>query len=341
MHSLNYVLVLIALTITLSGCDNSERKANSAKSIENEEKLVLLGQRIYNDKNLSLMRNTSCSSCHQAKFGFADPRPVSVGTNGLSGTRNAPSLLGASKQTMFFWDGRQNDLNEVVLEAFTNPIEMGLDSSFQLIQRVKENEKYEELNRKDDKEILDVLRSALVAFIKSMPKDSSRYSIYRTKGQHDVFSSDELAGLQLFDGKAECSQCHVLKDGTLSDQSFHHAGVGFEAVAGNVSSIIAKLDLSKIKQIPLGHTILNDHQIAELGRFAVSGNANDIGAFKTPALRNVAHTAPYMHDGSIPNLNQAVDREIYYRGLNQGRPIVLTNNERAQLIAFLNTFSDE
>ena len=102
-----------------------------------------------------------------------------------------------------------------------------------------------------------------------------------------------------------------------------------------MAEMLDRLETNRQKGLPIGNAVLVDADLAELGRFAVTQRPEDLGAFRTPTLRNVARTAPYMHDGSIATLEEAIDRELYYRGLARGRPISLTVDERRQLGAFL------
>jgi cytochrome c peroxidase len=148
-----------------------------------------------------------------------------------------------------------------------------------------------------------------------------------------------LQGLSLFRGKARCAHCHLTEgaDAPLTDGQFHHLGISDEGIAGRTDALLAKL--AKLS-MPLGDAVLSEADLAGLGRFAVSRLPKDMAAFRTPSLRNVALTAPYMHDGSVPTLEAAVDQEIYYGSLNQGRPISLTAEERRQLIAFLKALAD-
>jgi cytochrome c peroxidase len=228
-----------------------------------------------------------------------------------------------------------------VTDALTNPSEMGLTSEAEVVLRLKESADYVGLLQASDALSIEALREALVAHLQSLPKNTSRFELSRISNNESVLNEWERAGLNLFSGKARCSQCHTLSNGSLTDNSFHHTGIGFENVSGNIASILLKLQHAKEDiNVSLGHVILADRDIGQLGRFVVTGNADDLGAFRTPSLRNVAATAPYMHDGSVPTIEAAVDREIYYRSLNENAPISLTADERDQLISFIRTFSD-
>lgn len=271
-----------------------------------------------------------------------DGKVTSVGTGGVRGTRNAPSLLDASMVSSFFWDGRETRLEDVVAQPFTNPVEMGLASEDALLSEIQDRPDYVEAFEEafGDRTVrIDHIERALAAYVRSQPVPPTRYDLSLQSASGIKLSESEQAGLTLFNGKAACADCHQLS-GTptmLTDHLFHHTGIGFERVAGNVTGMVKRLDSLKQAGRPVGQAILVDAEIAELGRFASTRRPADLGAFRTPSLRNVNRTAPYMHDGSVPTLQAAVEREIYYRSLARGRPISLTVEEQSQLMAFLST----
>lgn len=329
------MVVVLASFFSLVSCF-SEPPSIAARS------RIDLGRKIFHDARLSAHNDVSCSSCHLPEYFFSDARPVSIGSGGLSGTRNSPSLLETGKATSFFWDGREASLGDAVLQPFTNPVEMGLADMAQLATRLAAQPEYAALfNREGGVPQLDRerLASALVAYIGSLPGPDGPAFRHLTQGA--ILDEEALVGMTLFNGKAECGTCHLFNRGntTLTDNRSHHTGIGFEQVAGNIASSVASLD-DILASRPLGHTILADKHISELGSFTSSRRANDIGAFKTPSLRNVARTAPYMHDGSVPTLEEALEREIYYRNLSRGTPIQLTVREKQSLLAFLRALSD-
>lgn len=304
--------------------------------------IASLGAMLFDDPALSSDAHTRCASCHSPDAAFASSDARAVGVMGNVGTRNAPSLLDIGLMTSFFWDGRETDLDRVVLQPFTNPREMGLRDLGRMRQAVAAQPRYAARFAAafGDAGIDDGrIAQALAAYLRSLPTGASRYDLHRQR--RGRLTQDELSGLALFEGKAACADCHTLSGDPVAftDNRFHHTGVGFERVAGNVNRMLARLDALKAQGRPLGVAILDDADIAELGRFAVTRKPEDLGAFRTPSLRNVATTAPYMHDGSIATLQDAVEREIYYRSLARGRPIALTIDEQRQLIAFLNALT--
>ncbi len=295
---------------------------------------------LFHDASLSIDGHLSCASCHQPARHFTDNRPTSVGANGAVGTRNAPSLLDLPVMSTFFWDGRESRLEDVVLQPFTNSVEMGLQDHHALVGRVSGKAEYRESVKKAfgrDTINAEQIAKALTAYLKALPAEPTRYDLYVQSNGAKGLNDGEIKGLALFKGKAGCVDCHRL-DGApaaFTDNLFHHTGIGFEKVAGNITEMVRRLDRLEQEGQPLGKAILTDADVAELGRFAITRRPSDLGAFRTPSIRNVALTAPYMHDGSVPSLEEAVEREIYYRSLARGRPISLTVEEQSQLVAFL------
>lgn len=320
----------------LTGCGLSPPSSNA----NGDATSIALGRELFFDQSLSADGTISCANCHAPSKSFTDGQGVSIGVRGVLGTRNAPDLSDATAYSTLFWDGRESELKVVALQAFTNPREMGLPDEAALLKQINTRERYARfakgrpLNQSD-------IAGGLTQYLRSLPRQPTRYD--RSIGEPSLLSMDERAGLALFAGKAACTECHLLAGdpAALTDQRFHHAGVGFEQIAGDVTALLGRLEQSTRTGQPLGVLVLSEREIAELGRFAVTRRPPDLGAFRTPSLRNVARTAPYMHDGSVTTLDKAVEREIYYRSLGRGRAVNLTVTEQAQLTAFLRTLSTE
>ncbi len=315
-----------------------------SSSLETTKPLSLasLGERIFNDKRFSASGEVSCASCHVEQFAFSDRRAVSLGHRGQTGTRNAPSLVYAALNREQFWDGRRSTLESQVLDPFTNPLEHGFDQFQPVLQQLKNESTY----RGAFESTLNVttiapqhVAQALVAFIHSLPRYASPYDRYRN-GDSKALSDEAKHGLELFEGKAQCAQCHPLGgDHSLSDHEYH-ATTATAPVSGSYE--LAKLSqrVRRMSSGELDRAIAAEASVAALGRYVVTGDPKHIGHFRTPSLRNVALTAPYMHDGSIATLDEAIEHEIYYRGLVNRRPLALTPSEKSSLRAFLVALSD-
>ncbi|MGB9430063.1 MAG: cytochrome c peroxidase [Gammaproteobacteria bacterium] len=333
---------LLAAAIALLQLVAAFATSSYARGFDSEQ---ALGQALFQDKNLSADRTVACASCHQADHAFSDSRPISVGVAGQHGTRNAPSLLEIGEYTSFFWDGRATTLDEQVHLTVLSAVECGFSTPGQVIARVKQNPRYVNAFRALDKGSPSALKlsdisHAIVAYERTLiapPNNLDRY----LAGNHSSLSLAAQKGLAVFRGKADCTSCHLIsgQSASLTDNQFHSSGVGLAAVTPALAHLAA--EVAHLSQAERFQKIASDPQIAALGRYVVTLDPKDIGAFRTPSLRNVALTAPYMHDGSIPTLAQAVDIELYYRGLALGHPILFTSAEKQELLAFLQSLSSE
>lgn len=286
--------------------------------------LAALGQRLFEDPRLSGSGQIACASCHNRELAFADGVSRSFGHDRKRLTRNAPSLWTARWMERLFWDGRADTLEAQALMPIQHADEMRGDLAV-VEQRLRDDPVYAPLFAEafGDPRIDRVrLSQALAAFQRTLKPRRARFDRFLATGP-SALTDQELLGLQLFRTKAGCVNCH---NGPLfSDQKFHNLGLGFYGRANQ-----------------------------DLGRFAVTGAAGDVGAFRTPSLRGVAHSAPYMHNGGIPTLEAAV--AFYAAGAAHPRPrpdqagdplfpktspLVkpreLTAEERAALVAFLKT----
>lgn len=300
-----------------------------------------LGRSLFSDRSLSADGNVSCQTCHAPAKKYTDSRSTSLGIDGKAGTRNAPSLIGIANDTAFFWDGRRTRLEDAVTDAFTNPIELGLPSTDELIRRLEQNpQSIDRFRRAFPKEsrvpTLEQVRAALSSFVRSLTTAAKPVASSKPA------SAEVLLGKRLFDGVAGCAECHASKTepDRFSDGAYHHSSVSPPSLTGNLPALTRAV----IEQSPgvdaIGPKVLADPQWSALGRFVVTQRPTDIAAFRTPSLRNVALTAPYMHDGSIATLQQAVDHELFYRSFARGHPVNLSMPERKALVAYLETLTD-
>ncbi len=303
---------------------------------------IQLGRVLFQDKNLSLDRTVSCASCHQADHAFADPRPVSIGVGGRHGTRNAPSLLEIRYYTSFFWDGRAESLTQQARNTIFDRAEFGFTQARPVLDRIRDNATYDHAFRKLDGispsaiRLSDVIHS-LVAYERSLttPDRMDQY----LAGKVSALSPPARRGLAIFRGKADCASCHLMSGhaAPLTDNLFHRSGIGLAPIASALATLATQAaHLTPSERYARAAT---DTAFAALGRYLVTLNPGDIGKFRTPSLRDVAQTAPYMHDGSVATLSHAIDIELYYRGLKLGYPIILTDQEKQDLLSFLDSLS--
>ncbi|MEK7255030.1 MAG: cytochrome c peroxidase [Bacteroidota bacterium] len=291
-----------------------------------------LGRVLFYDKKLSLNNKIACGSCHLQEKAFADPAAGSVGFEGKITPRNSLAITNPALEKTFFWDLRESDLTDMVLKPIKNHIEMGMEDLDKLSVKLAGAKYYPALFEKafGSTEITDErIASALTQFLRSMVTCNAKID----KGQPEVvLSAQEKEGMNLFFGKALCSSCH---GGRNLNDAFQMLNDTFPPFYGD-GRRIANIGLDMNYTDPgLG------------GR-----EANQEGVFKVPSLRNVALTAPYMHDGRFKTLEEVVE---HYNGNIQKHPnldqrlrdwegnpwrLNLTTGEKAALVAFLHSFTD-
>jgi cytochrome c peroxidase len=274
---------------------------------------IALGRRLFNDRRLSRDGSVACATCHNPSRAFTDGRPTARGIGGQPGPRNAPTIVNRAYGQSFFWDGRAVSLEQQVVQPLVDPTEMAATPE-RIVSMLGRDagyrrQFYEAFDR--DPRWEDVAR-ALASYVRTIRSGSSRYDRFR-HGEIAALSPVEQRGMRLFLSRANCWECH--SGPTLSDERFHNTGVAFR-----------------------GPVVL------DAGRFTVSRQPSDLGAFKTPTLREVVRTGPYMHDGSLTTLEAVVD--YYNRGGNANpgldpivQPLRLTAEDRRALVAFLRTLT--
>jgi cytochrome c peroxidase len=319
---------------------------------------VLLGEKLFMDERFSSTGKVSCSTCHLPEKAFTDsPLKVSEGIDKLTGTRNAPTVINAAFNRSQFWDGRSPDLEDQALHPFLNPVEMGLPNHEPILKIVRSDPGYV----KQFKKVFDVsppqitirhVVKAIAAFERVIISSNSRFDRWYFRGEN-VLNDKEKQGFELFTIKGRCVSCHVVEHTTalFTDGKFHNVGVGINTVSDeDVARLSAEFLKTMYNQSDVDLKVLADSKTSELGRFAVTRNVTELGSFKTPTLRNIALTAPYMHDGSQKTLEEVIDH--YNRGgassdkekinpyLSGGiKPLNLTDEEKAALVAFMKTLT--
>ncbi|MFM7709770.1 MAG: cytochrome-c peroxidase [Ferruginibacter sp.] len=281
-------------------------------------KKAALGERLFNEKILSLDSSISCASCHKPSFAFADTVAFSSGIYGRLTTRNVPSVMNVMNRSFFFWDGRAETLQEQALIPLQHPNEMALPIT-EAVKRLNASADY----RKAFKQVYGKLPSAermldaIAAYEETLETADTKFD--GVADGEGTLSDSEERGRQLFVGnKAKCFDCHNMED--FTDDDFKNIG------------------------------LFNGKNLNDSGRYLISRDPNDIGKFKTPGLRNVAVTAPYMHNGMFNTLEEVVD---YYNDVRKivpdaqnidpalRKPLGLTEQEKKDLVAFLQTLTDK
>jgi cytochrome c peroxidase len=303
-----------------------------------------LGKRLFFDKKLSADGTISCASCHVPEKAFSDGLPVARGVGGQSGTRNTPSLWNVAFVTSQFWDGRRLSLEQQAADPLLNPREHGLSDERMLLTILQQNESYQQDFHRafgaDPKGItLQRVVTAIASFERTLVAADSPFDRYLYGHDPSALPAAAVRGLDLFKGRAHCTSCHVIGErfALLTDNLYHTLGVGLRSREIHLAESATRL--VTLPGGSLDRLIGADPDVAALGRFVITKLPRDIGKFKTPALRNVAITAPYMHDGSVATLREAIEVEIYYRGLESNAPLILTPQEKLDILAFLDTLT--
>ncbi|HZL99999.1 MAG TPA: cytochrome c peroxidase, partial [Planctomycetota bacterium] len=310
---------------------------------------VALGRTLYFDTRLSADGTVSCATCHDSTRAFTDQRMVSEGIGGQLGRRNAPTTLNASLLVEQFWDGRATTVEHQAGMPILNPIEMGEQTEEQVVARLAAVPAYQkafELAWGRPVNYAD-LRASIGAFERTLVFLDSPFDRFRA-GDQEAISPSARRGWTLFDGKARCANCHPLNASQPlgTDHAYHNIGVAahdqdFEGLAAQaLKALEADSSEHALDELALST------DMSELGRFMVTRNRADIGAFKTEQLRNIGITAPYMHDGSMQTLWDVIDH--YNKGgednpfLDGGiEALALTESEIDDLVAALFTLTDD
>jgi len=308
---------------------------------------VALGRKLFLDRRLSPNGTMSCAMCHVPEQGFtAHELATSVGIGGRTVRRNAPTVLNVAWQQRLFHDGREVSLEDQVWGPLLAANEMGNPSIGYVIERIGTLEDYRGLfEAAFDGRGPSAARlgAALASYQRTLVAGDSRFDRWRFGGEASALSAVEQAGFELFAGKGRCATCHRVgqREALFTDHGFHNTGIGWHRSLGTP-------ERTRVELAPGVYTELDRRTIAsfseppanDVGRYEITLDPKDRWAYKTPSLRNVALTAPYMHDGSLPSLEAVVG--FYDRGGIDNpeksaliAPLGLTASERAALVAFL------
>jgi len=314
---------------------------------------IALGNKLFHDVRFSIDGTVSCATCHSEKHAFTDGKQFSTGHHGLTGTRNAPTVINAAYYTSQFWDGREPDLEAQSTQPFVNPVEGGLASHEPILQIVRSDPDYKKafadvFGVTDAKLTMDHVAKAIASFERSLVSGDSPFDRYYFLGDKRALNAAQVRGFELFIGQGRCVSCHTIENdhALFTDSKFHNIGIGINAVQDDVPRLAGAFLEAKAKGGDVDQIVLTDKKSSELGRFAVTDKITEIGGFKTPTLRNIDLTAPYMHDGSLKTLKEVVSH--YNNGgvtpadakvnayLSGGiRPLNLTEAQLDDLVEFL------
>ncbi len=277
-----------------------------------------LGKKLFSDKILSKDNSISCASCHIPSRGFSDTLALSIGIKGIPTSRNTPTVLNMKNRPYFFWDGRATTLEQQALMPIEHKLEMGLPIT-EAVKRLQQSNTYIQLfkNIFGTSPSAKNLSMAIAAFENTLETDDSKFDL--SFNDKNPLTASEERGRKLFIGdKAKCFDCHSGPDFTNDD----------------------------FKNIGLYDGI----NLIDEGRYTITKNKEDLGKFKTPGLRNIAITAPYMHNGMFTTLEQVIDfynntTTVIKNPINidssVSKPFGLTNEEKKDLINFMKALTDK
>ena len=278
-----------------------------------------LGRKLFFDPILSEDSTISCASCHRPEFAFADTARVSVGVHQRKGKRNSPSAMNLLIQEKFFWDGRADSLEQQALAPIENPDEMNL-SVDEALRRLNNSKDYAQLFIRfyQSGATRASLANALASFERTLETSESPFDEWKITDDSSLVSPAVMRGFDIFSTKGKCTNCHFGSNFTRND--FRNIG------------------------------LFNGADLNDSGRAVITGNPVDIGKFKTPGLRNVALTAPYMHNGMFKTLKEVIEfyndpakivPDAICRDSVLAKPLGLTELDMADLEAFLLSVTDK
>ena len=252
--------------------------------------VAALGQRLFNDPRLSRSNAVACISCHSPAHSFADSKRVSVGHEGRQGQRNTPGLLGVAQIKPLFWDGRASTLEEQALGPLQHPDEMAMDVPALAAKLAALDDYPAQFNAAFGKKVgvtLPRILTALADYQRTLLPPVTRFDTF-LEGERTALNDRELLGLHLFRTKARCMSCH--SGALLTDQQFHNLGLSY----------------------------YGRKKYEDLGRYLVTGRDEDVGKFRTPGLRGVAQSGPWMHNGLFPQMVGLLN--MYNAGMSRPVP---------------------
>lgn len=302
-------------------------KIDSAYFKEQDKPNVMLGKMLFFDPKLSKSNQISCSSCHDPEMGWSDRRRVALGNDHLLGARNTMSLFNISERTSFFWDGRAKTLEEQAAGPLGAHHEMAMDVKT-LPAKIQAVKGYKQLFKNsfgDDKVTYDRIVKSIADFQKTIKSQPSRFDRF-LEGKYNALTDEEIYGMHIFRTKARCMNCHSGQ--YLTDESFHNIGMTYYK-----------------------------RKYEDLGLYAITKKPEDVGKFKTPQLRDLMLTQPWMHNGLFDSLEGLVN--MYNSGMHMIdptaeqkqqdplypvtdpllKPLKLTKEEKTALVSFLEALS--
>ena len=315
---------------------------------------VALGRKLFFDRRLSHNNTISCGMCHVPEQGFTvNELATAVGIEGRTVRRNAPTVINTAYMETLFHDGRETSLETQVLGPLVAANEMGNPSLGYVVAKIGRLKDYVGLFEQafGHGPSVETLGQAIAAYERTLLSADSPFDRWYFKGKTSAISEQARRGFGLFTGKAGCGACHTIDDehALFTDNAFHDTGVGYYNTYARSSDEEVRIELAPgvfttMKSSDLDS--ISEKPAKDLGRYEVTLSPDDLWRYKTPSLRNVALTAPYMHAGSLHTLRQVI--VFYDRGglRHDGidpliKPLGLAADEIEELVAFLESLTGD
>lgn len=312
-----------------------------------------LGRKLFMDRRLSPNDTMSCGMCHVPEQAFtSNELGGAVGLEGRSVRRNSPAIYNVAYFSRLFHDGREFSLENQIWGPLLARNEMGNPSPGSVIEKIRSLRDYDGLfetafaGRGPE---MQTIGEAIAGYERTMVSGNSRFDRWHYGGQRDALNEREQSGFELFSGKAGCAVCHTVgeRHALFSDEKFHNTGIGYERSMARTDSYRVEIAPGVYAQISAAAVrSVSEPAQNDVGRYEITLDPKDRWAYKTPSLRNVALTAPYMHDGSFGSLEDIV--EFYDRGGVDNpekspliRPLKLDTAEKGALVSFLKTLTGD
>jgi cytochrome c peroxidase len=353
-YSFSYLLKPSYKQMTSLGLPAMEHPSDNLPS----EAKITLGRKLFMDRRLSHNNTISCGMCHVPEQGFtSNELATAVGIEGRSHRRNSPTIFNVGFYKFLFHDGRELTLEDQVVGPLLAFNEMGNPSIGYVLDKIKSFEDYDGMFESafGGGVTLERVGHAIAAYERTLISGNSRFDQWRFGGNANVLTEQEKAGFEIFTGKGGCIACHTINDKTalFTDQSFHNTGIGW-ARNNKVMKKEYKSDTFPVQLAP-GVVVQVKHELIEtssekpendVGRFEITEDPEDSWKYKTPSLRNLTVSSPYMHDGSLTTLEEVV--AFYNRGGDDNPekdalmiPLGMSVDEQSALVAFLKSLTGE
>lgn len=321
-------------------------------------KKIALGRKLFMDRRLSHNNTISCGMCHVPEQGFTSNEiATAVGIEGRSHRRNTPTIFNVGYYKFLFHDGRELTLEDQVIGPLLAFNEMGNPSIGHVIEKIRNLDDYAGLFEEvyGSGVTLERVSHAIAAYERTFISGNSRFDQWHYGGDSNALTKQEVQGFEIFNGKGGCVTCHTINEKTalFTDQSFHNTGIGWarnnKVIKKEYGSDTFPVQLAPGVVVQVKHELIetsSERPENDVGRFEITENPKDSWKYKTPSLRNIVISAPYMHDGSLSTLEEVV--EFYDKGGDDNpekdlllKPLDLSEHEQKALVAFLKTLTGD